>query len=61
MKFYKLELINREENYNKVFGNFPNVGVMNPLAKRKTESRIGAIPSSTRGNQNLSRKNSRMV
>ena len=32
MKFYKLELINREESYNKMFGTNPNVGVLNPLA-----------------------------
>ena len=31
MKFYKLELINREENFNKMFGTNPNVGVINPL------------------------------
>lgn len=31
MKFYKLELINREESYNNMFGRAPNVGVMNPL------------------------------
>jgi hypothetical protein len=31
MKYYKLELINREENFNKNFGTSPNVGVMNVL------------------------------
>lgn len=31
MKFFKLELINRENNYNKVFNANPNVGIMNPL------------------------------
>lgn len=30
MKFYKLELINREESYNKMFGKSPNVGFMDP-------------------------------
>jgi len=30
MKFYKLELVNRENSYNKMFGTNPNVGVMNP-------------------------------
>ena len=29
MKFFKLELINREENYNKTFSRSPTVGVMN--------------------------------
>ena len=32
MKFYKLELINRDNNFNKMFGTNPNVGVLNPLA-----------------------------
>lgn len=31
MKFYKLELINREHSYNNMFGNNPNVGVINPM------------------------------
>lgn len=34
MKFYKLELINREENYNKVFGVKPVIGIFNPLEKK---------------------------
>ena len=36
MKFYKLELINREDSYNKMFGSTPNVGVLNPLGKPGT-------------------------
>jgi hypothetical protein len=34
MKFYKLELINREESYNKMFGATPNIGVLNPLVNK---------------------------
>ena len=34
MKFYKLELINREDNFNKMFGTNPNVGVINPLGTK---------------------------
>lgn len=30
MKFYKLELINREQSYNAMFGANPSVGLMNP-------------------------------
>ena len=33
MKFYKLELINREESYNQMFGSKPNVGVLNPMTQ----------------------------
>jgi hypothetical protein len=31
MQFFKLELVNREESYNKNFGSSPAVGVMNVL------------------------------
>uniref|UniRef100_A0AAQ4Q100 Family with sequence similarity 184 member A n=1 Tax=Gasterosteus aculeatus aculeatus TaxID=481459 RepID=A0AAQ4Q100_GASAC len=34
-KFYQLELVNRETNFNKVFNASPNVGVINPLIKQK--------------------------
>ncbi len=34
MKFYKLELINREQSYNKVFGAKPMVGIFNPLENK---------------------------
>ncbi len=33
MKFYKLELINREQSYNQMFGTTPNVGVIMPTGK----------------------------
>ncbi|XP_069455232.1 protein FAM184A isoform X4 [Ovis canadensis] len=32
-KFYQLELVNRETNFNKVFNSSPTVGVINPLMK----------------------------
>ena len=44
MKFYKLELINRENSYNNMFGNNPNVGLMNPVglnAKQMTKAPTG--------------------
>lgn len=31
MKFFKLELINRENNFNKLFNANPNVGTLNSL------------------------------
>ncbi|XP_078068859.1 protein FAM184A isoform X11 [Mustelus asterias] len=37
-KFYQLELVNRETNFNKVFNASPNVGVINPLAKQKKKN-----------------------
>ena len=38
MKFYKLELVNREESFNKVFSRQPNVGVLNPLAGKQVRT-----------------------
>ncbi|XP_075718525.1 protein FAM184A isoform X3 [Rhinoderma darwinii] len=37
-KFYQLELVNRETNFNKVFSASPNVGVINPLVKQKKKN-----------------------
>ncbi|XP_073931669.1 protein FAM184A isoform X3 [Castor canadensis] len=37
-KFYQLELVNRETNFNKVFNTSPAVGVINPLAKQKKKN-----------------------
>merc|ERR1719329_307979 len=42
MQFYKLELVNREQNYNKVFGASPTVGVMNPIADKLAAKRNSA-------------------
>ncbi|XP_074436974.1 protein FAM184A isoform X10 [Larus michahellis] len=36
-KFYQLELVNRETNYNKMFNASPNVGVINPLVKPSSD------------------------
>ncbi|KFO24447.1 Protein FAM184A [Fukomys damarensis] len=37
-KFYQLELLNRETNFNKVFNSRPTVGVINPLTKQKKKN-----------------------
>ena len=34
MRFYKLELINREQSYNAMFGAQPMVGLMNPISSK---------------------------
>ena len=41
MKFYKLELINREHTFNNMFGNNPNVGLVNPM---QAQTRVGKMP-----------------
>jgi L-lactate utilization protein LutB len=40
MKFYKLELINREDNFNNKFGGGPTIGVMDPLSFGKKKVQI---------------------
>nr|XP_033794378.1 protein FAM184A isoform X2 [Geotrypetes seraphini] len=37
-KFYQLELVNRETNFNKLFNANPNVGIINPLVKQKKKN-----------------------
>lgn len=37
-KKYKLELVNREENFNKMFNSSPNVGFLNPIELNKKKS-----------------------
>jgi len=44
MQFYKLELVNRENNFNKVFGSAPQVGIMNPVATAKRGTGPAAPP-----------------
>jgi len=40
MKFYKLELLNREQSYNKVFGAKPNIGIFNPIEGKDIQQPI---------------------
>lgn len=37
-RFFQMELINRETNFNKIFGSSPQVGVINPLINKKTKN-----------------------
>ena len=41
MKFYKLELINREHTFNNMFGNNPSVGLINPM---QAATKVGKMP-----------------
>lgn len=62
-KFYKLELLNREENYNKLFGAKPVIGFYNPLEDKmpakefnatfQTKENIGTAPGKRRKYSNL--------
>nr|XP_039263770.1 protein FAM184A-like [Styela clava] len=46
-KYYQLELVNRETNFNKVFSTSPNVGVLNPLnvQQKKKGDKPPPVPS----------------
>lgn len=44
MKFYKLELINREQSYNAMFGAQPQVGLMNPTTKLGKQNTVAPLP-----------------
>ena len=44
MKFYKLELINREQSYNAMFGAQPSVGFMNPNQKLANPKAMAPLP-----------------
>ena len=48
MKYFKLELLNREENFNQKFGGGMNVGVMQVL-KTKTGPNVGSLPQQQGG------------
>ena len=52
MKYFKLELQNREVNFNQTFGSQPRVGVMAPTAKgqgatQKLQSAIGGVAAAS--------------
>ncbi|XP_056005748.1 protein FAM184A-like [Ostrea edulis] len=42
-RYYQLELVNRETNFNKVFNNNTNVGVINPLAKKQKKGEKAVV------------------
>lgn len=53
IKYFKLELINREDSYNKTFGRTnPNVGVINPLAAKKSFQNQSIKASKTQSQNN---------
>lgn len=65
MRYFKLELVNREENFNKTFNRSPNVGVMqvvkqpgqNPVAPQRRNS-VAGMANAKRLAQKQRRKSS---
>lgn len=47
MKFYQLELINREQNYNTMFSANPQVGLINPLGKSSSRGKTSVALNPT--------------
>ncbi|KAI6654852.1 hypothetical protein LOD99_2731 [Oopsacas minuta] len=43
MKFYKLELINREQSYNKLFGTKPKIGLVTTAGQTKSKPTEGGV------------------
>ncbi|PVD39428.1 hypothetical protein C0Q70_02058 [Pomacea canaliculata] len=44
-RFYQLELVNRETNFNKVFSSSPNVGLLNPLQLKNKKKGAEGVPA----------------
>ena len=56
MKFYKLELINREHTFNNMFGNNPNVGLLNPMQAANKVGTLGGKPGGLQSANNIPRR-----
>ena len=56
MKFYKLELINREHTFNNMFGNNPNVGLLNPMQAANKVGTMGGKPGGLQSANNIPRR-----
>ncbi|KAG2388099.1 hypothetical protein C9374_000949 [Naegleria lovaniensis] len=55
MKYYKMELVNKEEIYNKTFGRQPNIGVINPLGAKQTPSNMQPTTTQKKPTQTTSK------
>nr|XP_054766434.1 protein FAM184A-like [Lytechinus pictus] len=53
-RFFQMELINRETNFNKVFNANPNIGVLNPLSTKKKR---GSVPDDSASQRYVSAPN----
>ena len=56
MKFYKLELINREQSYNAMFGAQPSVGLMNPTGQLGKQGKMPPLPTGAPAGKDIMRK-----
>ena len=60
-KFYKLELINREQSYNKMFGTKPKIGSVTPIQTKTKQAEGGVSRNSYPSAPTLSSQKSRVV
>lgn len=57
LRLYRLELVNRENNYNKMFNANPNVGTLDPISfKVNLNLLIALIPRNNKAQVRLQRK-----
>eukprot|EP00794_Sanderia_malayensis_P005689 gene5689-6390_t len=50
-RYFQMELLNRETNFNKIFNNIPSVGVINPLESGKKKRKDGKKPWNSAGSR----------
>lgn len=48
INFLRLELLNREENLNRIFNSKPIIGAYNVASKKDNKIKIPAVPSNTK-------------
>ena len=60
-KFYKLELINREQSYNKMFGTKPKIGSVTPIQTKSKQAEGGVYRNNYPSAPTLSSQRSRVV
>ena len=60
MKYYQLELVNREQNYNSMFSSNPQVGLLDPLNMRNAaggKQTLGGVSPGTTSTGSINKPN----
>merc|ERR1711892_1143322 len=59
MRYYQLELVNREQNYNAMFSSNPQVGLLNPLQPSSSSSSLSKKTSKNQQQPTINRQQAR--
>ena len=59
MRYYQLELVNREQNYNAMFSSNPQVGLLNPLQPSSSSSSLSKKTSKSQHQPAINRQQAR--